>query len=115
MIYAYLKRLKGQISPRPNEEWLRLKHVIEEGGQPALESWLRDVASLASDLESNFEVAARGGKTRYCLEKVRSLEDLYRRRAFAYKKAIDVGLIHDNKLPRLYSSNITLLINRYAR
>ena len=115
MLSCYLQRLMGQIRSKPNEEWFRLKDVIEHGGQSGLEAWLQDVASLASDLESNFESASRGGKTKYCLEKVQSLEDRYRRQAAAYKRAIDVGLIHDNKLPRLYSSNITLLINRYAR
>ena len=115
MISCYLQRLMGQIRSKPNEEWFRLKDVIEHGGQAGLEAWLKDVASLASDLEINFETASRGGKTKYCLKQVQSLEDRYRRQAAAYKKAIDVGLIHDNKLPRLYSSNMTLLINRYVR
>lgn len=115
MISCYLQKLVGQIRSKPNEEWLHLKDVIESGGHAGLEAWLKEVASLASDLESNFESASRGKKTKYCLKKVQALEDRYRRQAAAYKKAIDVGLIHDNKLPRLYSSNMTFLINRYAR
>ena len=115
MISCYLQKLVGQIKTKPNEEWFRLKDVIEFGGDAALEAWLQEVASLASDLEINFEAASRGRKTKYCLKKVQALEDRYRRQAAAYKKAIDRGLIHDNKLPRLYSSNMTLLINRYAR
>lgn len=115
MIVSYLQRLLSPVKSKPNDEWLRLRDVIESGDHSGLEAWLKEVASLASDLESNFEVASRGGKTRYCLSKVHALEDRYRRQAAAYKKAIDRGLIHDNKLPRLYSSNITLLINRYAQ
>ena len=115
MISCYLQRLFGRLKVKPNEEWDRLKTVIDQGGQPGLEAWLREVAGLASDLEVNFEAASRGQKTKYCLKKVQSLEGLYRRQAAAYKKAIDIGLIHDNKLPRLYSSNMALLIQRYAR
>ncbi len=115
MISCYLQKLVGQMKSKPNEEWFRLKHVIESGGDAGLEAWLKEVASLASDLENNFEAASKGRKTKYCLKKVQALEDRYRRQAAAYKKAIDIGLIHDNKLPRLYSSNMTLLINQYAR
>ena len=115
MISCYLQKLVGQMKSKPNEEWFRLKHVIESGGDAGLEAWLKEVASLASDLENNFEAASKGRKTKFCLKKVQALEDRYRRQAAAYKKAIDIGLIHDNKLPRLYSSNMTLLINQYAR
>ena len=115
MISCYLQKLVGQIRSKPNEEWLRLKDVIECGGDAGLKAWLKEVAVLASDLENNFEFASKGKKTKYCLKKIQALEDRYRRQAAAYKKAIDVGLIHDSKLPRLYSSNMTLLINRYAR
>ena len=115
MISCYLQKLVGQIKSKPNEEWFRLKHVIESGGDAGLEAWLKEVASLASDLENNFEAASKGRKTKFCLKKVQALEDRYRRQAAAYKKAIDIGLIHDNKLPRLYSSNMSLLINQYAR
>ena len=115
MISCYLQKLVGQIRSKPNEEWLRLRDVIECGGDAGLEVWLKEVASLASDLESNFESASKGKKTKYCLKKVQALEDRYRRQAAAYKKAIDFGLIRDSKLPRLYSSNMTWLINRYAR
>ena len=115
MISCYLQRLFGQIRSKPDEEWFRLQHVIESDGDVGLQAWLEEVASLASDLESNFESASRGKKTKYCLKKVQALEEHYRRQAAAYKKAIDIGLIRDNKLPRLYSSNMTWLINRYAR
>ena len=115
MIASYVQRLLSPMSSKPNEEWLRLKAVIESGDHSGLEAWLREVTALASDLESNFEAASRGGKTRYCLNKVHQLEDRYRRQAAAYKKAIDHGLIYDNKLPRLYSSNMAFLINRDAR
>ena len=64
MIASYVQRLLSPMSSKPNEEWLRLKAVIESGDHSGLEAWLREVAALASDLESNFEVASRGGKTR---------------------------------------------------
>lgn len=114
MISCYLRKLVGQVRSKPNEEWLHLKSVIESGGRSGLDAWLKEVALLASDLESNFESASRGKKSKYCLNKIQALEDRYRRQAAAYKKAIDVGLINDNKLPRLYSSNMALLIKHYA-
>jgi hypothetical protein len=48
------------------------------------------------------------------MKKTVDLEDNYRRRAMAYKKAIDKDLIHDSHLPRLYSSLIFDFINRYT-
>ena len=49
------------------------------------------------------------------MKKTVDLEDDYRRRAEAYKKAIDKGFIHDSRLPRLYSSLIVPFINQYAK
>ena len=91
MISCYLRKLVGQVRSKPNEEWLHLKSVIESGGRSGLDAWLKEVALLASDLESNFESASRGKKSKYCLNKIQALEDRYRRQAAAYKKAIDVG------------------------
>ena len=62
MISCYLQKLVGQMRLKPNEEWLRLKDVIERGGDAGLEVWLKEVACLASDLESNFELASKGKK-----------------------------------------------------
>ena len=73
MISCYLQKLVGQIKTKPNEEWFRLKDVIEFGGDAALEAWLQEVASLASDLEINFEAASRGQKPKLLPQKFRPL------------------------------------------
>ena len=72
MISCYLQRLVGQMRLKPNEEWLRLKDVIERGGDAGLEVWLKEVACLASDLESNFELASKGKKTKHCVRASRA-------------------------------------------
>jgi hypothetical protein len=48
------------------------------------------------------------------MKKTVDLEDNYRRRAAAYKKAIDKDLIHDSHLPRLYSSLMLDFIKKYT-
>jgi len=58
--------------------------VIEFGGDVGLEVGLKEVVPLASDLESNFEFASNGKKTKFCLKKVQALEDCYRRQAASY-------------------------------
>tara|TARA_B100000073_G_scaffold332418_1_gene322865 strand:- start:678 stop:881 length:204 start_codon:yes stop_codon:yes gene_type:complete len=60
-----------------SDEWIRLKDVIDFCGDAGLEVWLKEVACLASDLESNFKFASKGKRAKYCLKKVQALEDRY--------------------------------------
>ena len=89
--------------------------TIDERSDLALNHWLRDTANLALGLQNNFDAAASGRPTKYCMKKTVELEDNYRRRAAAYKKAINMGLIHDSRLPRLYSSLMVPFISQYAK
>ena len=86
MISCYLQKLVGQIRLKPNEEWLRLKDVIECGGDAGLEVWLKEVASLASDLESNFEFASKGRKPSIASKKFKPLKNTIEDRLLLIKR-----------------------------
>ncbi|MAR51989.1 MAG: hypothetical protein CMK50_02385 [Propionibacteriaceae bacterium] len=115
MLACYLQKIAKRFKKKPNAEWDELRLIIDERADSALNGWLRETATLASNLQNNFDAAANGKPTKYCMKKTVDLEDDYRRRAEAYKKAIDKGFIHDSRLPRLYSSLIVPFINQYAK
>ena len=114
MIACYLQKLTKKFQKRKNIEWEELRLIVNSKDSSALNEWLGETARLALNLENNFTAASNGQRTKYCMKKTVDLEDNYRRRAKAYKKAIDKDLIHDSHLPRLYSSLTFEFINRYA-
>lgn len=114
VIACYLQKLTKRLQKRKNFEWEELRLLIKSQDVSALNDWLGETARLALSLENNFKAASNGQTTKYCMKKTVDLEDNYRRRAAAYKKAIDKDLIHDSHLPRLYSSLIFEFINKYT-
>ena len=114
VIACYLQKLTKKFQKRKNIEWEELRLIVNSKDSSALNEWLGETARLALNLENNFTAASNGQRTKYCMKKTVDLEDNYRRRAAAYKKAIDKDLIHDSHLPRLYSSLIFDFINRYT-
>ena len=114
MIACYLQKLTKSFQKRKNIEWEELRLIIEAHDSSALNDWLGETARLALSLESNFKAASNGQPTQYCMKKTVDLEDTYRRRTEAYKKAIDKGLIRDSHLPRLYSSLVFEFIRKYT-
>ncbi len=113
VIHCYLQKLTKKFQKR-NIEWEELRLIVKSQDNSALTEWLGETARLALNLENNFKAASNGMPTKYCMKKTVELEENYRRRAEAYKKAIDKDLIHDSHLPRLYSSLIFEFINNYA-
>ena len=114
MIACYLQKITKKFQKRKNIEWEELRLIIEAKDSSSLNNWLGETARLALSLESNFKAASNGQPTKYCMKKTVDLEDNYRRRAAAYKKAIDKDLIHDSHLPRLYSSLMLDFIKKYT-
>ena len=114
MLACYLQKLTKKFQKRKDIEWEELSLIIESQEGSALRDWLEETARLALNLENNYKAASNGQPTKYCMKKTVDLEDNYRRRAKAYKKAIDKDLIRDSHLPRLYSSLIFEFINRYT-
>ena len=114
MIACYLQKLTKRFQKRKNIEWEELRLIIEAQDSSALNNWLGETARLALSLESNFKAASNGQPAKYCMKKTVDLEDNYRRRAKAYKKAIDKDLIHDSHLPRLYSALVFDFIQKYT-
>ena len=114
MLACYLQKLTKKFQKRKDIEWEELRLIVESQEGSALIDWLEETARLALNLENNFKAASNGQPTKYCMKKTVDLEDNYRRRALAYKKAIDKNLIHDSHLPRLYSSLIFDFISRYT-
>ena len=114
MIACYLQKLTKRFQKRKNIEWEELRLIVESQDSSALNDWLGETARLALSLENNFKAASNGQPTKYCMKKTVDLEDNYRRRAEAYKRAIDKDLIHDSHIPRLYSSLIFEFIKKYT-
>ena len=114
MIACYLQKLTKGFQKRKNIEWEELRLIVDSKDVSALNDWLAETARLALNLENNFKAASNGQPTKYCMKKTVDLEDNYRRRAAAYKKAIDKDLIHDSHLPRLYSSLMLDFIKKYT-
>ena len=114
MIACYLQKLTKRFQKRKNIEWEELRLIVESQDNSALNDWLGETARIALSLENNFKAASNGQPTQYCMKKTVDLKDNYRRRAEAYKRAIDKDFIHDSHLPRLYSSMIFEFINKYT-
>jgi hypothetical protein len=114
VIACYLQKLTKSFQRRKNVEWEELRLIIEAHDNSALNDWLGETARLALSLENNFKAASNGQPTKYCMKKTVDLEDTYRRRTEAYKKAINKDLIRDSHLPRLYSSLVFEFIRKYT-
>ena len=108
-----LLSLVRRLSSRPDsaakadlyrQEWDRLKLILQEENQDALVLWLKQTAYKSYQLQRNFDMAAGGKKSDFCISKTVSLENEFMARAAAYSKAISTGWIDGPKIPRLYSA-----------
>lgn len=86
------------------QEWDRLQMILREENQDALVLWLKQTAYKSYQLQKNFDMAAGGKKSKFCLSKTVALENEFMARAAAYKRAIATGWIDGPKIPRLYSA-----------
>ena len=109
MLLSLIRRL----SSRPDsavkaelnrQEWDRLRLILQEENQDALVLWLKQTAYKSYQLQKNFDMAAAGKKSDFCISKTVALENEFMARAAAYKKAISTGWIDGPKIPRLYSA-----------
>ena len=88
MISCYLQKLAGQIRSKPNEEWLRLKDVIEFGGDAGLEVWLKELASLLSPqiLKVILNLHPKGRKPSIASKKFKPLKNAIEDRLLLIKR-----------------------------
>ena len=85
-------------------EWDRLQMILSNSDQDGLVLWLKQTARQGQNLQINFDRAASGRKSKYCMSKTLELEREFMARAAAYSRAISDGWIDGPKIPRLYSS-----------
>ena len=86
------------------QEWDRLRLILREENQDSLVLWLKQTAYKSYQLQKNFDMAAGGKKSDFCISKTVALENEFMARAAAYSKAISAGWIDGPKIPRLYSA-----------
>lgn len=109
MLLSLIRRLssKPDFSVKADlnrQEWDRLQLILREENQDALVLWLKQTAYKSYQLQKNFDMAAGGKKSDFCISKTVSLENEFMARAAAYKKAISTGWIDGPQIPRLYSA-----------
>ena len=101
LIHDPASKLKAELNHR---EWERLQMILSDSDQDGLARWLQQTARQGQQLQINFDRAAGGRKSKFCMSKTLELEREYMARSAAYSRAISDGWIDGPKIPRLYSS-----------
>ena len=119
MLLALVRRFFGrpdaQVKTELNRrEWCRLQLILRTEDQDGLTLWLKQTARQGYQLQDNFDQAARGLKSRYCMAETVALERKFMARQFAYARAISGGWIDGPKIPRLYSAPMDSFIRYHC-
>ena len=96
-----VSKIKAELNLR---EWDRLQLILKNSDQQGLSLWLKQTARQGHHLQIDFDRAASGAKSKYCISKTLELEHEFMARSAAYSRAISDGWIDGPKIPRLYSS-----------